>query len=849
MLSALHAGQALLRHRREAAFRLLFAALLLATVSVVSISMIAQGLKDGLNRSSSQFMASDRQLLSPRPLEQKWLDSAERIGLRWSHAIEFSSMLQNDQQMQLVSVKAVDGRYPLLGQLDIERADGQREARQSGPAPGHIWVAGRLFAQFVPEVGEGGADAATMLSIGELSLTVEHKIVQEPDGGFGWMSMAPRVLMHVDDVPATQVIQPGSRIDWRYYFAGDPAQLEAFELELLPTLNTAQKWQDLTQGRPDIANALRKTERYLFLGGSLAVLLATLAVAMAARQFASVQAQSVAVMQAFGVRGTAIVQHYTVLLCSLGLLALLLGMVLGSLIASGLFVVLQEYVADLQGMGAIVPSFKVLALAVMTVLLTLFGFALPQLAQLRHVSPMMTLREGAELPVRQRAVVATLATVSIFVLLYFYTGELALVAGLLLAVAFVVLTLSLLGLAVMRLVRVRMQTGAQFSSVVRQGISRLVRQPAQSLTQCTVLALAFMLFALMLLARDSLINDWQKQLPPDAPNHFLINIAPEALAPVSQFLHSHQLATSALYPIVRGRLSHINGEPVKQLIGKKISQDVGAINRELSLTWMRDLPEDNRIEAGAWHGNDAAPLTPGEPTNVSIEAELADKLGVAVGDRLTFTIGGFEQDALIGSIRSVQWDSMRPNFYMVFRPGALDTFPLTYLTAFHLDAANKDVLNPFSRQFPTVSVIELDKLISKIQSIMVQASAMLELMLVFILLAALCVVVATMYFGLSARRHEAALLRTLGATRQDLLSAQVVEFSVLGLMAGVLAAIAAELAMWQLQYRLFEATFSLHPFIWWQIPVAALVICVLLAWWLMRDVPATPPLQILRKVG
>lgn len=845
MLTALNAGQALLRHRREAAFRLLFAALLLATISVVSISMIAQGLKDGLNRSSSQFLAADRQLLSPRPLEQKWLDNAERIGLRWSHAIEFSSMLQNDQHMQLVSVKAVDGRYPLLGQLDIERADGLREARQSGPAPGRIWLAGRLFAQFVPETGEAGADAATTLTIGELSLAVEYKIVQEPDGGFGWMSMAPRVLMHVDDVPATQVIQPGSRIDWRYYFAGEPAQLAAFELELLPTLNTAQKWQDLTQGRPDIANALRKTERYLFLGGSLAVLLATLAVAMAARQFATAQAQSVAVMQAFGVRGSAIVRHYTLLLCSLGVLALLLGMVLGSLIANGLFVVLQEYVADLQGLGSILPSFKVLALAVMTVLLTLFGFALPQLAQLRHVSPMMTLREGAELPVRQRAVVATLATLSIFVLLYFYTGELALVMGLLLAVAFVVLTLSLGGLAVMRLVRARMQTGSQFSSCVRQGLSRLVRQPAQSLTQCTVLALAFMLFALMLLARDSLINDWQKQLPPDAPNHFLINIAPEALAPVDEFLHSHQLAASALYPIVRGRLSHINGEPVKQVVSK----DVGAINRELSLTWMSELPEDNRIEAGVWHGNDTEPLQPGEPANVSIEAELADKLDVEVGDRLTFAIGGIEQAAYIGSIRSVQWDSMRPNFYMVFRPGALDTFPLTYLTAFHLEAANKDLLNQFSRQFPTVSVIELDKLISKIQSIMVQASAMLELMLVFILLAALCVVIATMYFGLSARRHEAALLRTLGATRQDLLRAQMIEFSLLGLMAGLLAAIAAELAMWQLQYRLFEATFSLHPFIWWQIPVAAMLICVMLSWWLMRDVPATPPLQVLRKVG
>jgi putative ABC transport system permease protein len=573
------------------------------------------------------------------------------------------------------------------------------------------------------------------------------------------------------------------------------------------------------------------------LGASLAVLLATLAVAMAARQFASGQTVTVAVLQTLGQTGPAVVRHYFAVFLGVGVLALLAGVLLGTGLANLLFRILSGLVEALPAGGWLWPGWSVLGLALLTVLATLFGFALPQLLLLQKVSPMLSLREAAGLPSSAPMLSAVLASSAIFGLLLLYTRSLTLVLGLLLAVACVVLLLALFGGFGLRVLARFLSNAPQFTSAWRQSLSRLSRHRVQSLTQGTVLALSFLLFALMWLARDSLIEDWQTQLPADAPNHFLINIAPDALTAVRGFLQQHGLPGSQLHPIVRGRLSHINGVPVSEAL----SREVGSLNRELNLTWMDTLPEDNRVVDGQW------PATAGAVPEVSVEVALAQRIGLVVGDRVTFTLGGTELTARIGSLRTVQWDSMRPNFYVIFRPGALEPFPMTYLTAFHLAPERKSLLNHFNQQFPTVTVLELDQLIARVQGILRQASTMLALMLGFVLLAALSVVVATACSGLHNRRVEAALLRTLGATRGILMRSQLYEFGLLGLGAGVLAVLGAELAMWQLQYRLFEAPFVWHPMLWWQVPLAAGGLCLVLGWWLMREVPATPPLQILRR--
>jgi putative ABC transport system permease protein len=513
------------------------------------------------------------------------------------------------------------------------------------------------------------------------------------------------------------------------------------------------------------------------------------------------------------------------------------GVIGGLLVALPLFWVLVRLLSDVLEQPVdfyLAPSALVPAL--LTALVSLFAFAYPPIRRLRNVAAMRVLRAQPGESGRDAIPDVIIAILAVFGLVWLYAGEVALVFALLGGLALLLVVLALVGGLMVAVLR-RVRGGG---NAWRLALVGLYRHRQASIAQMAVFAMTLMLAATLILVRTSLLDDWQAQLPDNAPNHFLINIAPDAVDDVEAFWAERDAPLEALYPMVRGRLTELNGQPVLEAVSK--DERIGALNRELNLTWMAELPEDNEIIAGEW-------FVAGDTAGVSVEADLAERMGLVMGDRLTFTIGSESVTEPVTSIRTVQWDSMKPNFYMAFPPGGgLKDMPGTWITSFHLDEGNKVALNEFSRQFPTVSVLEIDHIIERIQQIVRQVTQAIEAILALILAAALVVMAAVVSATLRDRQREGALLRTLGGQQSLLARSTMLEFAVLGFVAGVMGVLAAEAAVYALQVRMFEGTFRWHWQVILPIPFISAALLALFGRWQLRPVLSVSPMLLLRRL-
>ncbi|MGO1462709.1 MAG: ABC transporter permease [Marinobacter sp.] len=816
------------RDWRERDVRVVLAALIIAVATVATIALFASQLQHTLVSSASSFLAADRQLEAEngRPVPEEWITEAAKRELETGRMVEFSTMVFGSDAFQLVSVKAVSNEYPLRGELEIQgSSEDSREQVQHGPAPGEVWINPRLLRLLDMRTGD-------TLEVGSRNLTVSRVLLREPDGGFSLSALAPRVMMHVDDVASTGVIQEGSRVEYIYLFAGTETALESYYQWLQPQLEPSHEWEGVRDGET-FSRSLERAERFLLLGGSLAVLLAAVAVAVASRQYALSQRDTVALLKTLGLGSSGIGALYLKRLALWGVT----GMVGGLLVAVPLFWLLTQLLSEaLDRPVAFQLDSSALMPALLTALVSLFAFAYPPIRRLKHVPAMRVLRSQPGETGREAIPDMLIAIVAVFGLVWLYAGELSLVVALLGGLVLLLGALASLGwLLVAALRRVR---GGGHSW--RLALVGLYRHRRASLSQIAVFAMTLMLATTLILVRTSLLDDWQAQLPDDAPNHFLINIAPDAVDEVASFWEERGQPLDQLYPMVRGRLTELNGQPVKEVVSK--DQRVGALNRELNLTWMTALPEDNNIVEGSWFEGD-------DNKGVSVEAELAGKLGLTLGDELTFTIGSDKVTEAVTSIRTVQWDSMKPNFYMAFPPnGGLTGMPATWITSFYLPRDQKSALNEFSRRFPTVSLLEIDNIIERIQEIVRQVTQAIEAILVLILAAALVVMAAVVSATLQDRQREGALLRTLGGRQSLLVRSTMLEFALLGGFAGVLGVAAAEAAVWALQFRMFEGQFSWHWQVVLPIPVMSALVLALFGRWQLRPVLSVSPMLLLRRL-
>ena len=816
------------RDWRERDVRVLLAALIVAVATVATIALFASQLQKTLVSSASAFLAADRQLESEngQPIPADWFEQARNRGLQTARMTEFSTMISGADRFQLVSVKAVSQDYPLRGKIEFQPGlDQPHQMVGKGPGQGEVWLSPRLMQLLTVQVGD-------KVDIGNLGLTVSGVLVREPDGGFSMAALAPRIMMNVDDVGATAVIQTGSRVNYVGLFAGPESALESFHAWLKPRLGPSHEWKSVRDGQA-LSQSLQKAERFLLLGGSLAVLLAAVAVAVASRQYALGQRDTVALLKTLGLGSRHIGRLYLRKLVLWGVV----GVSGGLLVAIPLYAMLSGVVSAALGRPLTYGIDPVALMpALLTALVSLFGFAYPPLRRLRAVPAMRVLRSEPGEAGWAAVVDAGIAALAVFGLVWLYARDITLVLSLLGGLAVLILVLAALGWLLVLGLRGLSGGGSSW----RLALLALYRHRRASLSQIAVFAMTMMLACTLILVRTSLLDDWQAQLPSDAPNHFLINIAPDAVDEVKTFLNKRGADVDRLYPMVRGRLTELNGRPVKEAVSK--DRNVNALNRELNLTWMAELPTDNGIRDGHW-------FAAGETRGVSIEAGLADRLGVKLGDELGFTIGSQRISEPVTSIRTVQWDSMKPNFYMAFPPGgALENMPSTWITSFFLPSSRDDVLNSFSREFPTISVLAVDHIIDRIRTIITQVTQAIETILLLILAAAITVMAAVVSATLQSRQREGALMRTLGARQSLLVGSTVIEFALLGLFAGVLGVVAAEAAVWALQFRLFEGVFRWHWAVVVPLPLISALVLSILGRWQLRPVLQVSPMLLLRRL-
>ncbi|MCB1675382.1 MAG: FtsX-like permease family protein, partial [Halioglobus sp.] len=793
----------LARDWRGGELGILLLALVLAVGAVSGISAFTTRLQSALEQESHRFLAADVALRSARELPAAWLREARQRGLQQALTLTFPSMVYaGEDNMYLASVKAVSEAYPLRGALTFSaRPFGAVHTATAGPRPGQVWLDSRLFALLDVAPGQ-------RITIGQAQFRVAGALRSEPDRGAGFFGYGPRVLMHYDDIRATGVVQPGSRVEYRQLYAGAAPALDAFRQWLQPRLGAGQTLLDVNEGQPGIGTALARAERFLLLAGSLAVVLAGVAIALAARRFSERHHDYVAIMKSLGATSGAVSRLYGGSLLLLGCAATAAGCLLGWGIQALCFALFAGQLPVQPGPSGIQPY----VIGGVTCVVCLLCFAWPPLRRLGRTSPLRVLRR--DLPLENRRTLAdyALGLGALGALMWWYSRDwkltLAVLAGLGLTVVLG------LGLALI-LLRGGRLVGMRAGSIWRLALAGLQRRGTANALQVVIFAMAIMLLLVLVLVRTSLIDAWRAQLPPGAPNHFIINISPGELQAVEQTLREAGIASEALYPMIRGRIMAIDGAALPahdapgstDAAGEDAARE-GPGQRESNLTWSARVPPGNRLVAGQWWAPDTGRAL------VSVERDFAERYGIVVGDTVGFLVGAQSLQAQVASIREVQWQSMRPNFFLIFPPRLLAPYPATFMTSFHLGPADKAFLNRFIRQFPTVTVIEMDVVVEQIRAIVEQVSAAIEVVLAVILAAGALVLVAGVQASVDARLHESAILRALGARRQLILGGLLIEFATLGLFAGALAVMAAELSVYILQSQVMAMRYAPSPGVW-----------------------------------
>ncbi|MDA0977798.1 MAG: ABC transporter permease, partial [Proteobacteria bacterium] len=786
------------RDWRAGELTLLLASLVIAVGTVTTVTLFVDRLQQALISESASFLAADRVISSRDPIDPSILQRADELGLQRAESLSFLSMVFSAERAQLTSVKAVNGTYPLRGTLIAGDEPFVRGAPvDQGPAPGEVWMESRLFPSLDIQPGD-------LLDVGAASFPVTRVLIKEPDRGGGFENAGARLLMNLADVAATEVVQPGSRITYRYLFAGDPADLETFTAWAKPRIDSDSRIFGVKEGTESIGNALDRGERFLLLGSLLGVVLAGVAIALAAQRYSLRHYDHVAIMKTLGATPARVDGIFLFIFVFLGIAATLLGAGIGF----GLQMVVANILAPYIPIELPAPSLRPVLLGLVTGFICLLSFALPPLLKLRSIEPVRVIRRDLGDPRLVDRLTYAFAVLGTLGLMWWYSQDLKLT---LLIFSGAVVSLVILFFAAFLLLRSGRVLGMQAGSAWRLALAGMQRRGQENTLQILVFGLAIMLLLILFLVRTALISEWQAQIPKDAPNHFAINISPQDVAPIREMFDAEGVTSQPLYPMIRGSVLKVNGELATERDERlrHMDDDGPRSSSTRNLTWSDQLPDDNQLIAGQWWDADYA-----GPPLVSLEKDLAFRNQLKVGDELVFSIQGRELGTRVASIRTVAWDNMQPNFYIIFSPGALESFPSTFMTSFFLRQDQKVFLNELLREHPTMTVIEIDALIEQVQRIIDQVTLAIELVLVLILGSGALVLLASIQASMDERMKQHAILRTLGAGRRLVLGSLAIEFCALGLFAGILATIGAEITVFLLETQVFDLQYTVNPQLW-----------------------------------
>jgi putative ABC transport system permease protein len=785
--------QGLRREWRSGELRLLAAALTLAVAAVTSVGFFTERVEGLLRWQGSELLAADLVIESPEPPAASLRQQARALGLRTTHTLTFPSVVMSDGNPQLVQVKAVEAGYPLRGQLLLRGEQEDPVAAAGVPAAGEVWVEPRLLTLLQRQTDE-------QLSLGEADFRIARLIELEPDRGGNLFQLAPRVMLNLQDIPATGLVSPASRVSHRLLFAGSADKVEAFRRWSQGRLPANARTLSVQDARPELRTALERGSRFLALAALVAVLVTGAAIALASRRLIERQSDSVAVMRCLGAQSGFLRDTLILRLLLLLLITGLIGAALGYLAQT----LLAQLLGDWFTQPLPPPSLKPLITGFATGALTLFGFALPSLLRLPRVPPLRVLRQDLGPTPPGPWLLGLSAFAALGALLFWQADDPKLASTVLGGALLLLVSLSLISLLLIR------STGAlqlRVRGVWRFGLAALSRHPTATLLQLCGFGIGVMAILLLAVVRVDLLNAWEATLPAGTPNRFLINIQPDQAEAVAAFLETEGLDGARLYPMIRGRLTHINGLPVvAENYDHPRAQRLAS--REFNLSQGMQMQSDNRILQGAWWERAEA------PPQFSVETGIAEALGIGLGDKLTYLIAGQSVSAPVTSLRSVKWDSFNVNFFVIASPATLAGTPATYITSFHLPPQREAVARELIQRFPNLTLLDVSAILGQVRRVMARGSTAVEYLFLFTLAAGLLVLYAGIQAGAESRRHEAAILRTLGANRRQLLGAAAIEFSTLGLLAGLLATLGAFIVGQLLAQQIFQLEYGFSPWLW-----------------------------------
>lgn len=808
---------------------LLLSSVLLAIATMTSIGLFTNRIENSIEEEATHFLAADAQVKGSIPFPETWKNKADMVGVDAALAVGFRAMAFASENMQLASVKAVDHQYPLKGALELsDEPYGAGESVRAAPKPGEAWLVSRLFSVLNISIGDE-------IEIGNVTLRATKVLIKEPDSAQAFFGVSPRIIINIEDVEKTGALRQGSIIDYTWMLKGDEDSVQKLKQTIQSEFGHHFRWVGVKDGNRGIADALSRAENFLLLAGSLSIVLLGIAIAMSARRYANAKSSQVALLKTFGRRPKDILFIYGFNLIVLGVVGFIGGSVVGWLLHKIILFLL----------GSILPanlepaSLSTYFVGGVSGFITLLAFAGPPFLSLYKISPKQVLSGQTENITFSKALSLSLGFLAIYGLVFWYSESLRLSLILLLGGGLAVLGVFLIAHTFLNISKGLAKIK---SKSWRLGVLSLQRHKQLNVMQIVVFSTLIMLLFVLIAVRTNLISEWKSQLPEYAPNHFLFNVFLDEKTDVEAFLKKNQLNYSDFYPMARGRVIEVDDVPLATAVEKYR----GSMNykRELNLTWSEKFGADNKIVAGTpWHSQELD-----DQVYASVEEEYARGAGIEIGDKITVSVAGSEFLAEVKSIRSVQWDSMNPNFFIIFNRPVVDANGINWLTSFHLLASQKTILNDLSRQFPTVTFIEVDQMISQVQNIISKVSLAVEFILVLVLIAGVLVLISSVQNTLGIRVRESAILRALGAQRSLVSNALLVEFSVMGCLAGTLAIVGAETCLYFLHTNVFNLVFHLSPQYWLLGPLIGALLIGGIGFLSTRKVSQVPPLAVLNKV-
>ena len=804
------------RELKSGQLNMMILALILAITCVSGIGLFTDRLEKALQLQTAEFLGGELKFESNQEISSDNLKGIERLDVNQTKMVLFASVIASQTEMQFSSIKVVDSGYPLVGQVQLEPPYKENIHIKQTPHKNSVWLDKRLLDLLNANLGD-------KISIGDADFTVTNVLVSEPDRGSNNYAFAPKAIIGISNLPQTNIIQPGSRVRYAYLYTGLTDDLETLKRIFETIKRPGDRITLASDSEGSLGKTIERSGNFFLLGSLLAVLMSAFTIGISAQKFSRRHVNYVAILRSLGMSSFNLKILYSYVFMWLSLFSLFLGLSAGWIIQKVFTNILSSYFpTDLP-----LPGFEPLFVTGLTVLLCLIGFVYPHITKLIQTSPLSILRRERNSSLKAQFLYPIMSLSSMFALLIVYTGQLVLSSVLFIGI----ISTSVIGLVIILLIfQNNNQEGLGASSPTKLAWSELNRRKVSNSIQVLAFMIAIGLSLIAYTARTDLLSTWESSIPENSPNNFAINITKEELAPIKKFMTSNGIEVNPFFPITNARLERPSSD--------QIPEKDSLVDRSFNMTWTTNLPENNKIKEGIW-------FKESNQKGLSISDEISLRYNLFVGDKVKVILQGAERETFIQSIRTVDWESFSPNFFVIGHPDLFLNSPSTYITSFYVPEEQSKTINRFISEFRTVSILSIEEIIKQVSEIIDQVSKALEVILFLTILSASFLAISTLQDGFNLRLHQAAILRTLGASSALLRKSILLEFTFLGVLSGVLAAFLAQGGIYFIETRVFEVAASLHLDLWLIGPFAGFVFIGFSSLILINSITKKSPKEIL----